>query len=181
MVNNNLSEPYDVEILTLGTSTCFNPVCEVAPRQSLVQQVTGSPLKSASSILNTSWANTRNEIAVSALIAPDENMDEWVIKFDFDEAGSVVNVETENLTNTNHANPPDRHKAYMTWSPEDSQIMYMAWDYLCQPQRANKRGYNLIIRNVDGTDFLEACEEKMIVEGGGYPGAQAPNWWRGPR
>jgi hypothetical protein len=57
--------------------------------------------------------------------------------------------------------------------------MYMGWDYLCQPQSNRKRGYNLIIRNVDGSD-IDNCEEKMIVEGGGYPGASSPNWWRGP-
>jgi Tol biopolymer transport system component len=177
MVNNNVSIPYDVEILTLGTDCGENgsPVCEVTARQSLVQQVQESPLINGRPIMNTSWANNGNKVAVSALMPPDQNMDIWVIEFDFDNSGSVNNVMTKNLTDTNAANPPDRQEAFSTWSTDDSQIMYMGWDYLCQPQSNKKRGYNLIIRNVDGSD-IENCEEKMIVEGD----ARMPSWWRGP-
>jgi hypothetical protein len=125
--------------------------------------------------MNTSWANNGNKVAVSALMPPDQNMDIWVIEFDFDNSGSVNNVMTKNLTDTNAANPPDRQEAFSTWSTDDSQILYMGWDYLCQPQSNKKRGYNLIIRNVDGSD-IENCEEKMIVEGD----ARMPSWWRGP-
>jgi Tol biopolymer transport system component len=175
MVNNNVSIPYDVEILTLGSGTACGEngaaVCEVSSRQSLVQQVLGSPLINGSPIMNTSWANKGNKIALSALIPPDQSSDVWVIELD----DSGVVLETSNLTNTNTTDPPDRHETFPTWSPDDSQIMYMGWDYLCQPQSNKKRGYNLIIRNVDGSD-IENCEEKMIVEGD----ARMPSWWRGP-
>jgi len=169
LVNNDSNSRYDVEILTLGTD-CGEygpPVCETASRRSMVQLVQGSPLISARTIINTSWANTGNKIALSALVPPDGNHDIWVIEFD------DTGVQYTNLTNTNSADPPDRQEARPTWSPRDAQIMYQGWDYLCQPQSNKKRGYNLIIRNVDGTDFLEACEEKMVVEGGGDP-----DWWR---
>jgi len=167
-VNNDANSPSDVEILSLAGCGVNGPsVCEVAPRRSLVQQVQGSPLISAHPIMNTSWANTGNEIALSALISPDGNHDIWVIEFD------DTGVQYKNLTKTNSADPPDRQEARPTWSPRDAQIMYQGWDYLCQPQSNKKRGYNLIIRNVDGTDFLEACEEKMVIEGGGDP-----DWWR---
>jgi len=175
-VNNDLTAPYDVKILTLATDCAENgrPVCEISSRQSLVQQSSGSPLISGSPIMNTSWANMGNKIAVSALIPPHQNMDIWVIEFDLDGSGSVSNVITENITETNTVNPPDRQEALPTWSPDDSRIMYMGWDYLCQPQSNKKRGYNLIIRNVNGDDFPESCEEKIIVEGG-----RSPSWWRG--
>ena len=172
MVNNNPSIPYDVEILTLETTCGDNgpPVCEFnSSRRSLVQQVPDSPLINGSPIMHTTWANNGSKIAVSALIPPDQNSDIWVIEFD--DSGVVAN----NLTNTNSSDPPDRHETVPTWSPDNSQIMYMGWDYLCQPQSNKKRGYNLIIRNVDGSD-IESCEEKMIVEGD----ARMPSWWRGP-
>jgi Tol biopolymer transport system component len=174
MVNNNVSIPYDVEILTLGTDCGENgsPVCEVTARQSLVQQVQESPLINGRPIMNTSWANNRNKVAVSALIPLDQNADIWVIEFD--DVGVVAN----NLTNTNSTNTPDRQEALPTWSPDDSRIMYMGWDYLCQPQSNKKRGYNLLVRNVPPP--TEGCPETMIVEGSGYPGASSPNWWRGP-
>jgi Tol biopolymer transport system component len=170
MVNNNPSIPYDVEILTLGTECGENgpPVCEVSSRRSLVQQVLGSPLINGSPIMNTNWANMGNNIAVSALTPPDQNSDIWVIEFD------DVSVVANNLTNTNSSEPPDRHETVPTWSPDNSQIMYMGWDYLCQAQSNRKRGYNLIIRNVDESD-IDNCEEKMIVEGD----ARMPSWWRG--
>jgi hypothetical protein len=44
--------------------------------------------------MNTSWANNGNKVAVSALMPPDQNMDIWVIEFDFDNSGSVNNVMT---------------------------------------------------------------------------------------
>jgi Tol biopolymer transport system component len=169
----------DVEILQL--EACVNqPIC-VSARRSLIWEVAGSllfgatSLEPSSGLLRTSWANEGNKIAVSALMPPDQNSDIWLIELD----DSGVVLETRNLTNTNTVNPPDRHETVPTWSPDDSQIMYMGWDYLCQPQSNRKRGYNLIIRNVDGSD-IDNCEEKMIVEGGGYPGASSPNWWRGP-
>jgi Tol biopolymer transport system component len=167
-VNNDSNSPYDVEILTLGTNCGENgsPICEIAPRQSLVQLVQGSPLISAGPIMNTSWANKGNKIALSALIPPDQNSDVWVIEFD--DSGVVAS----NLTNTNTTDTPDRHETIPTWSPDDSQIMYMGWDYLCQPQSNKKRGYNLLIRDVPPP--TEGCPETMIVEGG-----RSPNWWRG--
>jgi Tol biopolymer transport system component len=116
--------------------------------------------------MNTSWANKGNKIALSALIPPDQNSDVWVIEFD--DSGVVAS----NLTNTNTTDTPDRHETIPTWSPDDSQIMYMGWDYLCQPQSNKKRGYNLLIRDVPPP--TEGCPETMIVEGG-----RSPNWWRG--
>lgn len=171
----------DVEILRLE-SDCINPVPQpicVASRQSLIWALgTDSPLfaatslMSGSSLLGPSWANNGSKVAVSALMPPDQNMDIWLIEFD--DSGVVAT----NLTNTNSTDPPDRHETLPTWSPDDSKIMYMGWDYLCQPQSNKKRGYNLLIRDVPPP--TEGCPETMIVEGGGYPGASSPNWWRGP-
>jgi Tol biopolymer transport system component len=146
----------------------------------LIWEVAGSllfgatSLEPSSGLLRTSWANEGNKIAVSALMPPDQNSDIWLIELD----DSGVVLETRNLTNTNTVNPPDRHETVPTWSPDDSRIMYMGWDYLCQPQSNKKRGYNLLVRNVPPP--TEGCPETMIVEGGGYPGASSPNWWRGP-
>ena len=76
---NNTNAPYDVEILTLGTTPCLpdQSLCEIAPRQSLVQDIIGSPLLIADTIGNLTWANSENEVAVTALIPPDGNGDIW--------------------------------------------------------------------------------------------------------
>lgn len=177
VVISNASSFRDVEILQLGNDCIdsLQAICVLA-RSSMVREVGDSPLSGAtslmagSSLLGTSWANEGNKVAVGALMPPDQTSDIWVI--DFDDSGIVL--ETRNLTNTNTVNLPDRHETFPTWSPDDSQIMYMGWDYLCQPQSNRKRGYNLIIRNVDGSD-IDNCEEKMIVEGD----ARMPSWWRG--
>lgn len=178
LLNTNNDAPYGIEILTLGTGCVDSgqPICELGPRRDLIKELSPSPF-GPNDVWSPSWANTGNKIAVTGGTPEDQNGDIWVIEFD----NEPQSTEVWNLTNTNSVNAPDRHETIATWSPDDSQIMYQAWDYLCQPQTNKKRGYNLIIRNVGdgqpGDPFPDsACEEKMIVEGN----ARMPSWWRGP-
>ena len=158
-----------VEIITLGTDCGINgpPLCEVPlSRRDLIAELlplTFQPL------INPVWANTGNRIAEVGIPELSGNEDIWVIEFDDTD---TMNTQDFNLTSTNNANPPDRGENSPTWSPDDSQIMYQGWDYLCEPQTNKERGWNLIIRNVDG-EPIDGCEEKLIVKGG-----QMPDWWR---
>ena len=162
-----------IEVITLSTD-CYDgsPVCEKpGTRRDLIDE--SGPLSLFDhGASNPSWANMSNKIAVSGSPQGSQSGsgDIWIIEFDDTD---TTKTTIRNLTNTNNTEPPDRHETYPTWSPDDSQIMYQGWDYLCQPQTNRERGYNLIIRNVDGTPFSGPCEEKMIVQGG-----LLPNWWR---
>ena len=162
---NNANSLGGIEVITLSTDcNDGSPVCEKpGTRRDLIDELGPlSPFDHGAQ--KPSWANMSNMIAVSG------SGDIWIIEFD-DTDTTLTTIR--NLTNTNNTTLPDRHETYPTWSPDDSQIMYQGWDYLCQPQTNRERGYNLIIRNVDGTPFSGPCEEKMIVQGG-----LMPNWWR---
>jgi Tol biopolymer transport system component len=165
--DNNEPTPYDIQVLTLGTTGCpvGQSLCEVQPRQSLVENIVGSPLLVADPILAPAWGNNGNEIAVFALIPPNDNGDIWIIP--------VANPEDAwNLTDTNKANPPDRQETAPTWSPNDSQIMYRALRGLCNNRDKNFQG--IVVRNLNGIPFPDGCEEKILIND-----ANSPSWWRG--
>jgi hypothetical protein len=162
----NTPSPYDILVLTL-TTDCpgFEPVCEdVTARQSLVRNVTESPLQSAGSILNPTWGNTGAEIAVIPDMPWDSNSDIWIIPVEEPKAAW-------NLTNTNQNTLPDRHETLPSWSPNDMQMIYrVGWDAIC----SGKKSQGIAFAEVsDLQEPIDRCAEKIIIKD-----ATSPSWWR---
>jgi WD40-like Beta Propeller Repeat len=171
---------WGINTFRLGTTDCgVNiPVCELnGYRRDLIAELFPEPSESVFSqygAARPSWANKGNMIAVNGIPKDRTNGEIWVIEFGDDpEVTRITNLTKTNPPTTGPNGSADGNESNPTWSPDDSQIMYNGWDYLCAPQNKKNLGYNLKIRNVHGTDILDACEEKMIVEGG-----RRPNWWR---
>ena len=168
-----------IEVITLTKTNCADgsPLCEdFGTRRDLIAELPDYPFN-IDGAWGPSWANNQSMIAANGIPLDGSNGEIWVIRFGDDP--QVTPTDYENLTNTNPTTTGangsrDGDENHPTWSPDDSQIMYQGFDYLCAPQKRNKRGFNLKIRNVNGTGVPDACEEKMIVEGG-----LMPNWWRG--
>jgi Tol biopolymer transport system component len=157
--------PYDIEIVTLNASPCpiGEPVCETQTRQSLVRDIVGSPLFTATDMNHPAWENSGEEIAITAALPPNDGNDIWIIP--------VANPQAAwNLTDTNKAHLPDRHETQPTWSADGAQLAYRGQGNLCN---SKYKSSPISLRNVDGTLFPDGCKEKILIEGGNFP-----SWWR---
>jgi hypothetical protein len=157
----NNGQTYDVQIVTLQAADCLqgDPLCEIQPRRSLIEDVIDSPasLKSGT-LFNPQWSNNGDDIVVTT-------GDIWIIPLE-------TPAQAANLTNTNKTQPPDRHETHPTWSPDDSQVAYRGIGNLCNSKDRNFAG--ILVRNVNGSNFPDGCKEKVLIKDGNFP-----SWWRG--
>ena len=75
------------------------------------------PLAGPDSFYGLDWANGSNKLAVAVKSAPEGHPDIWIVDLD----GNPYNPQ--NITNT--ADVPERQPS---WSPDDSQIVYVRDD-----------------------------------------------------
>jgi hypothetical protein len=166
------SGPYDVEVVEFHWDAITGNLI-LDGVQSLVRDVSGSPLQYRDTFLRPSWSNGGDRIVVDADSAdPITNAHEiWLIPV-ANPAGAEQIIYAQNS---------DVIRADVAWSPDDSQLIYLRNPRrgMCGEGDGRKvKGSVLALSNLGGaSDPIDKnglpCDEIAVTEG------RLPDWWRG--
>ena len=160
-----ISGERDIVVADIGLDAAGNP--DAGPETSLVLDVFLSPLKDANEIQQLTfrgldYSNTTNEIALnftSGSGTEDSDQNIWILPVD-------TPASAHRLADTPEF--PDIKIGDPSWSPDDSQLVYLQLDGPKCAHKKGRGGWSFVIRNFEG-EPIDGCPMKRILDFGDDP------------